>query len=381
MIIDPLQLAAPAVRNLAPYVPGKPLSELEREYGISNSIKLASNENPLGIGPKARAAIAKEAQNLGLYPDGNGFELRQALAKRHACTLEQITLGNGSNDLLVMIAEAFLTPDTEAVYSQYCFAIYPLVTQATAAIGRAAPAYPRSHPMALGHDLDAMAKLVNERTRVVFIANPNNPTGTWVEAEELKRFIASLPATTLVLVDEAYFEYAHHEHAGLAPGMQGFPDASLWLQQFPNLVVTRTFSKAYGLAGLRVGYALSSAAVADVLNRVRQPFNVNSLGLVAAEAALTDTDHLQRSIEITSKGMQQVVAGVKALGVRVYPSVCNFVLIDCHRSGGAIYEALLRQGVIVRPLGGYGLPTHLRITIGTEDENARMLAALAIALK
>jgi len=226
-----------------------------------------------------------------------------------------------------------------------------------------------------------MAKLVNERTRVVFVANPNNPTATWVEAGQLKQFIARMPTTTLVLVDEAYFEYAQHEHPQHVANSTGLGDASLWLQDFPNLVVTRTFSKAYGLAGLRVGYALSHPKVADVLNRVRQPFNVNSLGLVAAEAALTDVEHLQRSIELNSRGMQQVVAGLKALGVRVYPSVCNFVLIDCAKPGGAVYEALLRQGVIVRPLGGYGLPTHLRITIGTEQENARMLAALAVALK
>src|SRR5882757_3582963 len=285
MTIDPLQLAVPPVRQLGTYVPGKPLSELEREYGIRDSVKLASNENPLGPGPYARAAIARATQSLGLYPDGNGFELKQALAKRHGVGIEQITLGNGSNDLLQMLAEAFLTAGVEAVYSQYCFAIYPLVVQATGATARVAPAYPDSHPMALGHDLDAMAKLVNAHTRLVFIANPNNPTGTWVEAAQLRRFLANLPTTTVVLVDEAYFEYAHNEHARLAPSSTGFPDASLWLREFPNLVVTRTFSKAYGLAGLRVGYSLSSAGIAEVLNRVRQPFNVNSLALTAAEAA------------------------------------------------------------------------------------------------
>jgi histidinol-phosphate aminotransferase len=225
--------------------------------------------------------------------------------------------------------------------------------------------------MALGHDLDAMLKLVNERTRLVFIANPNNPTGTWVDGDALKQFIAALPETTLVVVDEAYIEYAQDA---------SFADASKWLSEFPNLVVTRTFSKAYGLAGLRVGYALSNAAVADVLNRVRQPFNVNSVALAAAAAALDDAEHLRQSVELNAKGMQQVLAGLKAQGVRVYPSVGNFVLIDCARPGGAVYEALLRQGVIVRPVGGYGLPTQLRITIGTEAENARMLAALQIAM-
>jgi histidinol-phosphate aminotransferase len=372
MLNQLIDLAAAPVKQLAPYVPGKPLSELEREYGIRDSIKLASNENPLGPGTKARAAIAKSIDGLGLYPDGNGFELKQALAKRHACSMDRITLGNGSNDLLVLLAEAFLTPEVEAVYAQYCFAIYPIAVQATGAIGRAAAAFPESHPMALGHDLDAMHKLVNERTRLVFVANPNNPTGTWVDTDALKRFIASLPLTTLVVVDEAYIEYAVNDAS---------TDASRWIDEFPNLVVTRTFSKAYGLAGLRVGYALSSAEVANVLNRVRQPFNVNSLALVAATAALDDQEHLRLTAELNSKGMQQVLAGLKELNVRVYPSACNFVLVDCKRSAAEVNEALLRQGVIVRPVGGYGLPNHIRITIGTEQENARMLVALNNALQ
>jgi len=366
-----LDLAAGPVKQLAPYVPGKPLSELEREYGIRDSIKLASNENPLGPGSKARAAVASAINDLGLYPDGNGFELKQALAKRHGCTMDRITLGNGSNDLLVLLAEAFLTPDVEAVYSQYCFAIYPIAVQATGATGRAAAAFPESHQMALGHDLDAMRKLVNDKTRLVFVANPNNPTGTWVNKDALKQFIASLPSTTLVVVDEAYIEYAVN-------GVD--TDASKWIDEFPNLVVTRTFSKAYGLAGLRVGYALSSAEVANVLNRVRQPFNVNSLALTAATAALDDLEHLQRTAELNAGGMKQVLAGLKELNVRVYPSACNFVLVDCKRPAAEVNEALLRQGVIVRPVGGYGLPTHIRITIGNEQENARMLVALAKAL-
>lgn len=372
MTFNALELAAAPVRQLAPYVPGKPLSELEREYGITDSIKLASNENPLGPGPKARAAIAQAVRSLGLYPDGNGFELKQALAKKHHCGLDKITLGNGSNDLLVMLAEAFLNEQVEAVYSQYCFAIYPIVVQATGAIARVAPAYPESHPMALGHDLDAMLKLVNERTRLVFIANPNNPTGSWVEADALKHFIAAVPNTTLVLVDEAYIEYVQDT---------AFADASQWLNEFPNLIVTRTFSKAYGLAGLRLGYALSNADIASVVNRVRQPFNVNSVALSAAAAALDDAEHLQQSVQLNTRGMQQIITGINALGLRVYPSKGNFVLVDCLHPGAAVYEALLRQGVIVRPVGGYGLLTQLRITIGTEHENARMLAALQVALK
>ncbi len=372
MTFNALELAAAPVRAIAPYVPGKPLSELEREYGITDSIKLASNENPLGPGPKARSAMANALQGIGLYPDGNGFELKQALAKKYACSVDHITLGNGSNDVLVMLAEAFLSPAVEAVYSQYCFAIYPIAVQAAGATARVAAAYPNTHAMALGHDLQGMSRLINERTRLIFVANPNNPTGTWVTADALKAFIASVPKDILVVVDEAYIEYVQHNE---------FPDASQWIDEFDNLVVTRTFSKAYGLAGLRVGYALSHPSVAAVLNRVRQPFNVSSIALAAATAALEDADHLKQSIELNAHGMQQVLGGIQALGLRVYPSQGNFVLIDCARAGALVNEAMLRQGVIVRPVAGYGLPTQLRITIGTEQENARMLSALALAIK
>lgn len=372
MTFNALTLAAAPVRAIAPYIPGKPLSELEREYGISNSIKLASNENPLGPGPKARAAMFSALHDIGLYPDGNGFELKQVLATKHHCSIDQITLGNGSNDLLVMLAEAFLNSDVEAVYSQYCFAIYPIAVQATGAAAKIAAAHPETHSMALGHDFDAMSRLINERTRLIFIANPNNPTGTWVSELALKKFISAVPKSALVVVDEAYIEYVQ---------ANDFPDASQWISEFDNLVVTRTFSKAYGLAGLRVGYALSHPSVAAVLNRVRQPFNVNSIALAAAVAALEDTEHLQQSVELNTRGMQQVLAGLKLLGIRAYPSQGNFVLIDCGRSSVEVNEAMLRQGVVVRPVAGYGLLTQLRISIGTEQENARMLAALALALK
>lgn len=371
MPFDPSNLAAPSVRTLAPYVPGKPIEELEREYGIHDIIKLASNENPLGPGPQALAAIATAAREIGLYPDGGGFALKQALARRYGVAPEGITLGNGSNDVLVMLTEAFLTPDTEAVYSQYGFAVYPIAVQATGAKARVAPALPDPHPMAFGHDLDAMARLVNQHTRLVFIANPNNPTGTWIEAVALKAFIAAMPPSTLVVVDEAYIEYVED---------QDFPDTSRWLGEFPNLVVTRTFSKAFGLAGLRVGYALSQPAVAGMLNRVRQAFNVNSVALAAACAALDDREHLQRSIVANREGMQQIKAGLDELGIRHLPSRGNFILIDCAKPAAAIYEAMLRQGVIVRPVGNYQLPNHLRLTIGTQAQNQRMLDALRQAL-
>jgi histidinol-phosphate aminotransferase len=363
MAQDLRELANPAVRAIAPYVPGKPLEELEREYGISNSIKLASNENPLGPGPRALAAIASNSKELGLYPDGNGFQLKQALSKQLGCAMECVTLGNGSNDVLSMLAEAFLTPQTEAVFSQYSFAVYPIVVQSAGATARVAKAFGDDAAMPLGHDLRAMRALVNDKTRIVFIANPNNPTGTWVGTSELKEFIASLPITTLVVVDEAYIEYAVDA---------SFPNASRWLGEFPNLVVTRTFSKAYGLAGLRAGYALSHSHVADMLNRVRQPFNVNSLALAAATAALSDSEHLAKA-----DGLRQLCAGFDRLKLRHYPSAGNFVLIDCGKPAAPIYEALLRAGVIVRPVGNYGLPNHLRITIGTREQNDRLLTALA----
>jgi histidinol-phosphate aminotransferase len=371
MPFDPAQLASPDVRTLAPYVPGKPLEELEREYGIRDSIKLASNENPLGPGPLARAAIVAATTDVGLYPDGNGFALKQALARKHDCTLDCITLGNGSNDVLVMLAEAFLTTASEAVYSQYAFAVYPIVVQASGATARVAKALPDSHGMPLGHDLDALAALVNERTRVVFIANPNNPTGTWVDAAPLHRFVASMPETTLVVIDEAYIEYVEDS---------SFPDSSRWLREFPNLVVTRTFSKAFGLAGLRVGYALSDPRVAGLLNRVRQAFNVNTFALAAARAALEDAEHLEQSIVVNREGMQQLEQGLDRLPVRRLPSRGNFILVDCKKPAAPIYEAMLRQGVIVRPVANYQLPNHLRLTIGTQAQNQRMLAALEHAL-
>ena len=370
-MFSPDQLAAPPVLDIAPYVPGKPLAELERELGISDSIKLASNENPLGPGPLALAAIAEAARDIGSYPDANGFALKQALARKHAWTTDGVTLGNGSNDVLVMVAEAFLTPDSEAVYSQYGFAVYPIAVQATGATAKVAPALPKGHPMALGHDLDAMSKLVTPRTRVVFIANPNNPTGTWIEEGPLRAFLESLPQTTVVVMDEAYIEYV---------GDGAFPDSSRWLGEFPNLIVTRTFSKAYGLAGLRVGYALSHPGIAELMNRVRQTFNVNSVALAAAQASLDDAQHLRSTIAVNRAGMQQLLAGLAALPVAVTPSRGNFVLIDCGRPAMPVYDAMLRQGVIVRPVGNYQLPQHLRLTIGTQEQNQRMLGALRNAL-
>ena len=356
-----LALAAPGIPGLTPYVPGKPVSELERELGISGSIKLASNENPLGPGPLARVAIAAHLNELGLYPDGGGFELRRALAEHHGVSAQCITLGNGSNDVLDLVARVFLQPGLESLFSEHAFAVYPIATQAVGATARIAPARD------FGHDLEAMAALVSDRTRVVWIANPNNPTGTWLRSDALRGFIEPLPETCLVVVDEAYTEYVDDPR---------FPDATRWIGTYPNLIVTRTFSKAHGLAALRVGYALSDPRVADLLNRVRQPFNVNSLAQAAAAAAIGDRDHVRASVELNRAGMDQLTAAFEALGLAYIPSVGNFVSVDLGRPAGPISEALLRHGVIVRPIANYGLPNHLRVSIGLPEENARFIETL-----
>ncbi len=356
-----LALAAPGIPGLTPYVPGKPVSELERELGISGSIKLASNENPLGPGPLARVAIAAHLNELGLYPDGGGFELRRVLAEHHGVSPLCVTLGNGSNDVLDLVARIFLQPGVESLFSEHAFAVYPIATQAVGATARIAPARD------FGHDLEEMAALVSDRTRVVWIANPNNPTGTWLRSDTLRAFIDSLPETCLVVVDEAYTEYVDEPE---------FPDASRWIGTYPNLIVTRTFSKAHGLAALRVGYALSDPRIADLLNRVRQPFNVNSLAQAAAAVAIDDRDHVRASVELNRAGMEQLTAAFEALGRAYIPSVGNFVSVDLGRPAGPMNEALLRRGVIVRPIANYGLPNHLRVSIGLPEENARFIETL-----
>jgi len=363
---DPGGLAVDNVRTLAPYVPGKPIEELERELGIRNIIKLASNENPFGPSPAAIEAMQRAVADTWLYPDGSGHVLRHKLAAKLGVAPNQITLGNGSNDALVLLAEAFLRPGLEAVYSQYAFAVYPIAIQATGATGVAVPALGNDTAMPLGHDLAAIARAVNERTRVVFIANPNNPTGTWVAAAELEAFIASLPAHVIVALDEAYFEYT----VGL-PLQNGIG----WLEKYPNLVVFRTFSKAYGLAGVRVGYAVSHPAVADMLNRVRQAFNVSTVGLAGAAAALDDALHVSAAVNVAIAERARVSAKLLAGGNRAIPSAGNFLLVHVGPKARQKYEGLLRQGVIVRPVANYQLPEHLRITLGTVGQNDRFLDA------
>lgn len=354
------------IRSIAPYQPGKPISELAREMGVPEAgiVKLASNENPLGMSAGVRAALTRSLGEVPRYPDGNGFALKEALSRRLGVGPERIVLGNGSNDVLDMAARAFLAPGLSAVYSRYAFAVYPLATQAVGATGIEVA------DKDYGHDLPAMARALRPDTRVVFIANPNNPTGTFVPGPKVLSFLEAVPAGVLVVLDEAYTEY-------LAAGERY--DALAWLERFPNLLISRTFSKAYGLAGLRVGYGLGNPEVIDLLNRVRQPFNVSSLALVAAEAALEDEEFLARSAELNRRGMALLLEGFKALGLEWIPSVGNFVTVRVG-DGAAVNGSLLRQGVIVRPIGGYGLPEWLRVSIGLPEENARFLTALRAAL-
>jgi histidinol-phosphate aminotransferase len=368
MPCDFLTLAQPGVQKLSPYVPGKPVDELARELGLDPAgiVKLASNENPLGPSHKALAAIQAALPELTRYPDGNGFELKQALASRYAVQPDQVTLGNGSNDILDLVARAWLAPGLNAVFSQFAFAVYPIATQAVGAEGRAVAA--RDY----GHDLPAMLDAIDADTRVVFLANPNNPTGTWFTDAALQRFLDAVPEQVVVVLDEAYIEYVE--------ASDQLPDGVQYLARYPNLLVSRTFSKAYGLAALRVGYALSSASIAAVLNRVRQPFNVNSLALTAACAALLDQEYLQASRSLNAAGMRQLESGLAALGLRWIPSKGNFIAVDFARDAAPINQALLQSGVIVRPVAGYGLPDFLRVSIGTEAENARFLDVLAQVL-
>ncbi len=357
--------ALPGVTKLVPYQPGKPIDELERELGLSQIVKLASNENPLGLSPDVEKAIKQNLAELARYPDGNGFRLKQALADKHQVLMEQITLGNGSNEILELVARTFLSEESEVIFSQHAFAVYPLVTQAVGA--KAVITTARD----FGHDLDAMLMQVNENTRLIFIANPNNPTGTYLGADRLISFINQLPATVLCVLDEAYFEYI---------GSDLKHNSISWLQRFPNLLISRTFSKAYGLAGLRVGYSISSLEVADLLNRVRQPFNNNSLALLAAETVLADEAYLEQSISVNQSGMQQLEAGFNALGLSWIPSYGNFITVDLNQEGVPVYQALLAKGVIVRPVANYEMPNHLRISIGKEEENQIFLDALGQVL-
>lgn len=361
------QLAPEYIRAIAAYQPGKPISELAREMNLDPAkiVKLASNENPLGVSPKARVAIEEALADIARYPDGNGFELKAKIAQKHGVEQTQIVLGNGSNDVLELIAHAFLAPGDSSIYSQYAFAVYPLAIQAMGA------RCIQVRAMDYGHDLAAMRAAIEPSTKIVWIANPNNPTGTLARPGDLVEFFEQCPKNVLIVLDEAYTEY-------LEPARR--PDTLGWLTKYPNLIVVRTLSKAYGLAGLRVGFALTSPEVADVLNRIRQPFNVNSLAQAAACAALDDVEYLKESVRINSEGMKQITAALVRLGVPFIPSYGNFVTFHCG-DAAMLNRFMLERGVIVRPLAGYNLPNSLRVSIGLPEENARFIEVLEEAMK
>ena len=357
------------IHSIAPYLPGKPISELAREIGIDESsiIKLASNENPLGTSPLALEAMEKALNEVMRYPDGNGFELKKALSEKYVVNSDQIILGNGSNDVLELAARVFLKPGTSAVFSQHAFAVYPLVTQATGATGIVVPA------KNYGHDIDAMLEAITPDTRIVFIANPNNPTGTFLPAPDVLRFLEHIPRDVLVILDEAYNEY--------------LPDTSRvdtikWLDIFPNLLITRTFSKIYGMAGIRIGFGLAHAQLSGLMNRIRQPFNVNSIGLAGALAAINDTEFVKRSYALNQAGMLQITSGLRQLGLTYIPSYGNFLSFKVENGKtAAVYQYLLQRGIIVRPIGIYEMPEFLRVTVGLASENNKFLQLLESAIK
>lgn len=360
-------LAPDYIQAIAPYQGGKPISELAREMGLNEAdiVKLASNENPLGMSPKAQMAVEDAIGDIARYPDGNSFALRDAVAKKFNVNHQQIVFGNGSNDILELAARAFLHAGCEAIYSQHAFAVYPLVTQAVGATGVVVPAQD------FAHDLDGFLKAITPKTRLIFIANPNNPTGTLLSKDALRAFIHELPRHVLVLLDEAYDEYLNAENKSEAIG---------WLSEFDNLIISRTFSKAYGLAGLRVGFGIMHADVADMLNRVRQPFNVNSIAQVAAVASLADDDFVARSYAANQAGMAQLTQGFKHLGLEFIPSFANFVSFKV-KDASQINQKLLQNGVIVRPVANYEMPDYLRVSVGLFSENARFLTVLETLLK
>jgi histidinol-phosphate aminotransferase len=355
------QLATVGVQGLQPYQTSKTPEEVAHTYGIKNIIRLASNENPLGISPIVQEALQVEIKNSYRYPDSHGIKLKFALANKYDVDTNMITLGNGSNDILELIAHAFVSPAQSVIYSQHAFAVYYIITQA---IGAKAIKTPARH---WGHDLEAMQAAIQVDTRLIFIANPNNPTGTWLDKTQLKNFLDAVPKTTLVVVDEAYFEYCDDPR---------YPNSLQWLTDYPQLIVCRTFSKAYGLAGLRVGYAISHPEIANILNRLRQPFNINSLALTAATVALEDQTHLEKSLAIAKAGYEQLTNAFQAMNLDFIPSIGNFITVDVG-DGVQVYQQLLRFGIITRPIDGiYEMPKHLRISIGLPEENEALIQAL-----
>jgi histidinol-phosphate aminotransferase len=360
MRIDFRELANSSVRNLTPYQPGKPIEELERELGITSAIKLASNENALGPSQKVLEAAQLALLNAHIYPDGGCYDLKQALANYLQVKAEQITVGNGSENILEIIAKAYLHKGDSAVVSEYAFLTIPLILQSEGITIKTAPA------VNWGHDIRNMIDAIDDQTRVLFIVNPNNPTGTYTNKDDFIALMNSVPTNVLVVVDEAYSEYIDHAD---------YPDTLASLEQYPNLVITRTFSKVYGLAALRLGYSISSTPIADMLNRARLPFNVNAIAASAACAALSDQEYVNQSVTLNKKVLSQLIAGLRELQLEYIPSIANFVTVDVG-DGVDVYQKLLLKGVIVRPLQAYNMPKHIRVTVGTEEQNQRFLSAL-----
>lgn len=366
MVANFLSLTTDEIRGLHPYQPGKPVEELQRELGLNDIIKLASNENPLGPSPKIGPALAQTFEELARYPDGSAYVVKEQLAAFLDVKPENLTIGNGSNDVLELLARVYLRPGLQAVCSQHSFVVYPLATKVTGAELVEVPAKD------YGQDMAATLDAITDKTRIVFIANPNNPTGTWVGRQPMEEFLNEVPDDVIVVLDEAYFDYVEEPE---------YPNGIELFKRFPNVVVTRTFSKAYGLAALRLGFSVSNPEIADLMNRVRQPFNVNSLSLAAATVALDDQDHVQKSVELNRQGLAFLSKACDEMGLGYIPSVGNFISIDFGRDAAPIYEALLHKGVIVRPIAGYQMPNHLRVTVGLAEENARFVEALQAVLR
>ncbi len=355
------ELANGFIRQLTPYQPGKPLEELQRELGIDDAIKLASNENPLGASPAAIAAGMNALNHAHIYPDGGCFELKHALANHLHVKPEQLTMGNGSENILELIIKSYLHAGDEAVISQYAFLTIPLLLQSYGTNVRVTPA------KEYGHDLKAMLAAITDKTRVIFLVNPNNPTGTYTRIEEFESFMQAVPKHIVVVVDEAYSEYIEAEN---------YPNTLSYLPHYPNLIITRTFSKVYGLAAVRLGFSISSSEIADILNRSRLPFNVNSIAAAMGIAALSDDEHIKKTVALNRLGLMELAQGLNALAIPFIPSICNFMTVDVG-DGKAVYETLLQAGVIVRPLNAYGLPRHIRVTTGTSAQNQRFLTTLS----
>lgn len=360
MIVRPLQY----ICDLNPYQPGTPIELVAREHGLDPGkiIKLASNENPLGMSPKAEEAVRRALEEGHRYPDQ--YQLTHRLSAKLGVAPENIVLGNGSNDVLDLIARTFLDEGREAVSSRYAFAVYPIATQSAGATNIIVA------DRNFGNDLEAMLAAITPKTGIVWIVNPNNPTGTLTPYTELKQFVEKVPREVVVVLDEAYYEYLEPEDRA---------DSIRWLDQHPNLIIVRTFSKAYGLAGLRIGYGIAAPEIAELLNRVRQPFNTNSLALVAAEAALDDEEFLVRTVQTNREGRKQLLDGLAGLGLETIPAHGNFVTV-CVQDAAAVNTKLLKAGVIVRPLASYGLANWLRVTVGTQAENQAFLTTLSAML-